>query len=200
MSAPRVQKTFCTTREAATLLGVSIGTVQLWVESELLQAWKTSGGHRRVLRESVDRLLHKTAETPKVQPKPPATVGVERRLSVLVVEDDPSLLRLYQVKMSLWPIKVDLVTVDNVVAALLSIGRGGPDLLITDLNMPFTNGFEMLRVLGRAPETAHTTTVVVTGLDAAEVQRRGPIPSGIEVLPKPVPFDRLLTIATQILK
>jgi len=199
MSTPHIEKTFCTTREAAALLGVSIGTVQLWVESDLLQAWKTAGGHRRVLRESVDRLLHKTVQVPKQQLKP-STADKERRLRVLVVEDDPSLLRLYQAKMSHWPIKLDLATADNAVAALLAIGRGGPDLLITDLNMPFTNGFEMLRVLSKAPEAVNTTIVVVSGLDAAEIARRGPVPTGVEVLHKPVPFDRLLAIATSILK
>jgi len=199
MSTPHIQKTFCTTREAAALLGVSIGTVQLWVESDLLQAWKTAGGHRRVMRESVDRLLHKSAQVEQPQAKSLAAEK-ERRLSVLIVEDDPSLLRLYQAKMSRWPIKLDLATADNAVAALLAIGRGGPDLLITDLNMPFTNGFEMLRVLTRAPEAVHTTIVVVSGLDAAEIARRGPVPPGIEVLSKPVPFDRLLAIATGILK
>jgi excisionase family DNA binding protein len=50
-----VKKSFCTTREAATLLGVSVGTVQLWVENGLLQAWKTAGGHRRVMRDSIAR-------------------------------------------------------------------------------------------------------------------------------------------------
>ncbi|MEI7764305.1 MAG: response regulator [Comamonadaceae bacterium] len=199
MSTPHIQKTFCTTREAAALLGVSIGTVQLWVESDLLQAWKTAGGHRRVMRESVDRLLHKSAQVEQPQAKSLAAEK-ERRLSVLIVEDDPSLLRLYQAKMSRWPIKLDLATADNAVAALLAIGRGGPDLLITDLNMPFTNGFEMLRVLTRAPEAVNTTIVVVSGLDAAEIARRGPVPPGIEVLSKPVPFDRLLAIATGILK
>jgi len=46
----------CTTREAAELLGVSLRTVQLWVDSGVLQAWKTAGGHRRVSRQSIDAL------------------------------------------------------------------------------------------------------------------------------------------------
>ena len=37
----KIEKTFCTTREAADLLGVSVGTTQLWVENGLLAAWKT---------------------------------------------------------------------------------------------------------------------------------------------------------------
>ena len=56
-----VEKSFCTTRQAADLLGVSVGTVQLWVENGLLKAWKTAGGHRRVIRDSVDALLHMAA-------------------------------------------------------------------------------------------------------------------------------------------
>ena len=47
------QSAYCTTREAAELLGVSLTTAQLWVESGLLEAWKTEGGHRRIHRTSV---------------------------------------------------------------------------------------------------------------------------------------------------
>ncbi|MGE5467624.1 MAG: EAL domain-containing protein [Ignavibacteria bacterium] len=43
----------CSTREAAELLGVSLRTVQLWVDSGILKAWKTAGGHRRISLESV---------------------------------------------------------------------------------------------------------------------------------------------------
>ena len=85
-----IKKTFCTTREAATLLGVSVGTVQLWVESGLLQAWKTNGGHRRVLRDSIDRLLHQKSDLP-VQATPDLPVVAQhdaRRLRVLAVDND----------------------------------------------------------------------------------------------------------------
>ena len=46
----------CTTREAAELLGVSLRTIQLWVDNGVLEAWKTVGGHRRVSRQSIDAL------------------------------------------------------------------------------------------------------------------------------------------------
>ncbi len=35
---------FCSTTEAAQMLGVSLGTVQQMVENGLLDAWKTAGG------------------------------------------------------------------------------------------------------------------------------------------------------------
>ena len=188
-----VQKSFCTTREAATLLGVSAGTVQLWVENGLLQAWKTAGGHRRVLRDSVESLLHK---------KPAAPVGTtvvsvsgQRRTRVMVVEDDPSLLRLYETQLARWTIPIELTLMDNAISALLHMGRGGPDLLITDLHMPGMDGFAMLRVLNQSPEMAQTKMVVVSGLDADEINARGGVPTGVEVLAKPIPFAQLLSIA-----
>lgn len=198
MKESAIKKSFCTTREAAGLLGVSVGTVQLWVESGLLQAWKTSGGHRRVLRESIDGLLHKGAgEAPDAKGGVLPTVAA-RPLRILVVEDEPSLLRLYQARLALWPMAPVVSLADNGVTGLLMMGRSNPDLLITDLDMPGMDGFNMLRVLHQTPEMRQATIVVVTGLDAAEVARRGGVPKGVEVLPKPVPFDRLLAIASDI--
>jgi excisionase family DNA binding protein len=53
----KIKKIFCTSREAAVLLGISTGTVQAWVDNGLLSAWRTAGGHRRISRESVLKLL-----------------------------------------------------------------------------------------------------------------------------------------------
>lgn len=198
MSEAKIDKSFCTTREAATLLGVSVGTVQLWVESGLLQAWKTAGGHRRVYRDSVEHLLHKKPAQPPGEASAAAPASGLPRLSVLVVEDDATLLRLYQTQISRWPMAPEVTVVSNAVAALLIIGRHGPDLLVTDLNMPGMDGFNLLRLLRETPEITDTTIVVVSGLDAAEIEQRGGIPPGIEVLPKPIPFNRLLAIATGI--
>lgn len=192
-----VEKSFCTTREAAQLLGVSVGTVQLWVERGVLEAWKTTGGHRRVLRDSVDKLLRRAPAPAAPDPGAPSPSG-QRRLQVMVVEDDESLLRLYRAKIAAWSLALDLLTFDNAFTALLSIGRSQPDLLITDLHMPGMDGFAMLDVLSKAPESARTAIVVVSGLDDDEIQARGGLPLGIEVLSKPIPFDRLHAIASRV--
>ncbi len=193
-----IKKTFCTTREAAELLGVSVGTIQLWAETGVLEAWKTIGGHRRVMRDSVDRLLHKGSDSGA----PPISVDVPdkaiRPLRILVVDDDVNLLRLYEANMSRWPMAPTVMTASSAITGLLMIGAKRPDLLVTDLHMPDMDGFYMLRVLRNTPELAHTTVAVVTGLDHSEIARHGGIPAGIEVLPKPIPFDRLQAIATDI--
>lgn len=57
-------KDILTTAKAAELLGVSIRTAQLWVESGQLPSWKTPGGHRRIPRQAVMELIDDSAQTP----------------------------------------------------------------------------------------------------------------------------------------
>ena len=153
------------------MLGVSVGTVQLWSESGLLQAWKTAGGHRRVIRESVERLLHKAPvpASKAVASEPPIVTksNVDRRLQVLVVEDDVNLLRLYQAKLGAWPMAAQVTTTDNAFAALLMMGRVSPDLLITDLSMPGMDGFEVAKRKRDHPNSENTPVIFVTAMTSA---------------------------------
>jgi CheY-like chemotaxis protein len=72
-------------------------------------------------------------------------------------------------------------------------------MLIADLQMPGLDGFRMLRTIQGAPELADMKIVVVSGLDPEDIENRGSIPAGIPILPKPIPFERLATIAGQVL-
>lgn len=155
----------------------------------MLEAWKTTGGHRRVLRTSMERLLAKAP--PGVESAPAADLS----LRILVVEDDPAVLQVWERKMARWPMKPHVVTARNGFEALVRIGLRKPDLLITDLHMPEMDGFQMLRQLRKMSELTDVTIVVVTGLDAAIIEAQGGIPQDIPVLHKPVPFDRLRDIA-----
>ena len=202
-----IPKTFCTTREAAALLGVSLSTAQQWAESGLLEAWKTGGGHRRISRQSIERLLANpvahsvpaeaaprrratdVAQGSATQPKP---------FNILVVEDDATMRRLYELKLRAWPMQPRILTAGDGYEALICMGNTKPDLVIADLQMPGMDGFRMLHAISSAPELEGIAIVVVSGLDAEEISQRGGIPDGIPVLPKPVPFDQLLAIAEQV--
>jgi excisionase family DNA binding protein len=48
---------YLTTREAAELLQVSESTVRRLCEQKRLAEWRTPGGHRRIAKESVERVL-----------------------------------------------------------------------------------------------------------------------------------------------
>lgn len=205
-----IQKTFCTTREAAQILGVSLRTAQLWAEEGLLEAWKTSGGHRRITRESVERLLAvPPAQATLSAPKPTAdaasppqvreTAGPSApELSILVVEDDPELRRLYRAMLSRWPMHPEVIVADDGYEALILIGQARPDLLIMDLRMPGMDGFRMLQALRALPKMAEMKIVVVSGLDAAEIRSQSELLEDITILPKPIPFNQLREIAQGI--
>ncbi len=195
-------KTFCTTREAAQLLGVSLRTSQLWVEQGLLEAWKTSGGHRRITRESIERILANSTAG-QLAPEPAALVAHENsasadKLNILIVEDEAALRRLYEIKLRGWPIPLNLRTAEDGYEALVRIGQAKPDMLIADLQMAGMDGFKMLNTICNMPELAEIEIVVVSGLDAAEITYRGGIPKRIPVLPKPIPFDQLQAIAQAV--
>ena len=188
---------YYTTREAAQLLGISLRTAQLWVENGTLKAWKTEGGHRRISAESLQNLLISKDKQPGTQP----SGGSEPEpLSVLVLEDDPVLLRLYKTKIQQWGLPMRLHTASNGYEALILIGRHTPDLLITDLSMPNIDGFEVIRTIMRSGFREGLDIVVVTGMDSSTIEQHGGLPEGLlAVLPKPVPFDQLRQLASTIL-
>jgi len=181
---------YCSTKEAAAVLGVSHRTVQLWVENGTLQAWRTAGGHRRITVESVNRLVDgrrlAIAGHPPAAPAAPAPSG--RR--VLVVDDDPLMLRLYELEMENWGLDLDLIKANNGFEALIRIGEQRPDLLVSDLSMPGMDGFRMIRTLREDSGTAGMQMIVVSGLDRTTIKAMG-LPSDIPVFPKPVPFGEL---------
>lgn len=185
MNTPTPTETYCTTRQAADILHVSLRTVQLWVESGVLKAWKTDGGHRRLLLSSVHELVN--ARMGKVAPYSPAG----NDFNILVLEDDEDVLKLFRMTMETWQLPIHVDFVSSVYEALIVIGRGKIDLLITDLKMQGVDGFEIIRLLRNDKELQNLAIVVVTGLDAAEIAERGGLPVDISVFPKPVPFEQL---------
>lgn len=191
----QITKTFCTTREAAGLLGVSLSTAQNWAESGLLDSWKTEGGHRRISRDSVMKLLADPLVAPVARIGRPLPARELRRLRVLVVEDDEALRRIYEIRLSSWGIAPVVETATDGFDGLVKIGLRRPDLLISDLQMPHLDGFQMIRSLRAMSDCAAMKIVVVTGLSSHEVEVAGSLPPEVPVFSKPVPFAEIEAIA-----
>ena len=174
----------CSTRKAAERLGVSLRTVQLWTEAGLLRAWKTPGGHRRILTSSVEQLLQRRgSET--------ARSAADGNYQILVVEDEPDFRRLFELHLRSWELPIALHSVASGFDALVHIGAARPDLLITDLRMPGMDGFEMLRALKASGTISELEVIVVTALTDYTINERGGLPEGVIVLHKPLQFAQL---------
>jgi len=178
------QEQYLTTRETAAKLGLSLRTIQLWVESGVLTAWKTAGGHRRISSSSVEELLRQREAALQQRPS-------GNPLTLVVVEDNQQMLELYEQQIKQWDMPIHLVTASNGFEGLMHIGQWSPDLIISDLDMPGMDGFQMIEALCEKPELGHTQIAVVTGLRPEEIKAKGELPKDIMVYLKPVDFSQL---------
>lgn len=179
--------TFVTTRVAAKMLNVSLRTIQLWVESGVLNAWKTSGGHRKVSVKSVEVVLSQRQDSLKNQD---ATAKQKHStFEILLVEDDEGVRQLFNFYFTNWKRHVKLDVASNGFEGLIALGSKMPDLLVTDLNMPGINGFDLLRYLGNSPQFGKLDIVVITALPPEDFVNNVAITPNLKIFPKPINFD-----------
>ncbi len=179
-------KDYYTTIETAKLLGVSVRTIQLWVESGALEAWKTAGGHRRVVAKSVEDYIA-GRETQGRKPK-----GKNKR--ILVVEDNPTVAKFYKAAIDSWGKPIDVVIKHDGFEGLLDIGQSPPDLLISDIYMPGMDGLQMIRSLYKSQQLTSEKIIVISGLSSENIDERGGIPSDVAFFSKPVDIDLLRSV------
>ncbi len=178
-----------TTVEVAKRLGVSLQTVQRWVDAGHLKAWKTLGGHRRIEAESAEALFR--SQSSDEAPGTAEPGSPERTFRVLIVDDDPLDLELMVslVRRLLPHAAFDLAT--DGFQALLRAGKAMPDVLITDVNMPHMDGFEMIRALSEESARSPATIVAVSSLSPSDLAARGRMLPGVHFMAKPVDQARL---------
>ncbi len=164
------------TTEIAHRLGISTQTVQRWVDTGKLKAWKTLGGHRRIEAEGAERLLHLHEKG-----APEALVR-----SVLVVDDNPDdrdvLVHLVETALP----QVQVAAADNGLHGLVAIGQMVPDVVITDLMMPHINGFEMLRHLLAGCAVRPRVVLAISSNPLSDLAHQGKLPAGEPFLQKPL--------------
>lgn len=175
--------------EAAEIIGLSQRTIQNWVDSGRIPSRKTEDGKLLLSLQSLSEvdLLFTTQPTEK---KP--------KLRVLVVEDDPVLRRLYELKFSMFSVPHDLFIAENGYRGLLMLGKSAPHVLISDLMMPKMNGFEMIREIQSMHEFDGMRIIAVTALGVREIMDQGGLPEKVTIQPKPISFDAIETILFQI--
>lgn len=175
-----------TTRETAKLLGASVRTIQLWVEDGRLKAWKTPGGHRRVLRSSVEEMLLNRRR---------ASGSERRKYEVLLLGEDAAQVdTLGQALANLGPDTHLRTSVDGY-EALIRIGEACPDLLVVDLELSGLDGFRFLNTMTRESSRRPVQIIALSTLSPEEMAARGGLPAGVMPLVKPARAAALLSLA-----
>ncbi|WP_372525808.1 response regulator [Piscinibacter sp.] len=185
MTEPLAPAASYSTAEVARRLGVSIPTVQRWVDSGHLNAWKTVGGHRRIDAESAEAFFKSHA----LQLAGHATSGVQAQetpVSVIVVDDNPDDRDLLVALVETALPGAAITVAENGFQALVSIGQKVPDVLITDIVMPHMNGVEMLRQLSTQCVVRPRAIVAVSSRTPEQFAKLGSLPTDVKFVAKPI--------------
>ncbi len=155
-----VTKRFCSIPEAARICGVSRTTMWNWVKSGHIDAFVTPGGHHRLSREEIDRIVSER----NIQSKPVS------EKTVLIVDDDPGFRKTLKEKLSRAGYVAE-IAIDGFEAGL-KVREIRPDLVVLDLFMPGMDGFEVCRKIKQNEELKLIKVLAVTGYGTPEIAER----------------------------
>ena len=176
-----------TTREAAQRLGVSLRTVQLWVEAGTLPAGRTPGGHRRIRLSAVEALAHRSGLRPAAPTSLSMAAAGTAPLDLLLVASSVDQLHLWQEVLQPLGSAISIRGANNGYTGLLQLGRKSPDLLVTDLAMPDIDGYAMLLTLSSLSDYSQLRVLAITTQTPHQIAERGGLPERVRVVHQPAP-------------
>lgn len=180
----------CTTQEAAKLLGISVTSVQQLVESGVIEAWKTKGGHRRIPLAAVHAYQASLGRAPdSSRPRVPVASG--GRTSILVIEDNEMQRGVYKSQIASWNLPADVTFCENGYQALVEIASKKPDVVLADIVMAGIDGYEVINTILSYPDLADINVAILSGLSLEELNARGGVPEGVVFFGKPINYDEL---------
>lgn len=183
-----------TTIDVAKRLGVSLQTVQRWVDSGHLKAWKTLGGHRRIEAASAELLFKEQEDRIGAAYSTSAERAEAPGIAVVVVDDNPMDLALLVVLVRMALPEATVEAAGNGFQGLVAIGKSSPQIVITDIQMPNMNGMEMIRTLMENAAVRPRTLIAVSALATQELLAVGTLPAGVNVFTKPLDQDRFVAV------
>jgi excisionase family DNA binding protein len=165
-----------------------VRTVQLWVESGELHAWKTAGGHRRIARASVDTLLAQQQAVIE-------TVTGLRTLQVVLIDDNTTQLKLYKLTIESLDLPLLLTTASDGFQGLLEVGRREPDVVIVSLDIGGMDAVELVRSIRKAAPSTYVIALLATASPEKssalrQLQPDMPVLSALDDLDEIGPFLR----------
>jgi excisionase family DNA binding protein len=184
--ASTTEPDWLTLGQAAKYLGVAQSTIRKWSDQGRVPAFYTPGGHRRYRRGDLDKFLESSGPGARDRGGP----------TVLLVDDDPRLREYMRINLELEGyVVVEAGSADEGMAALA--GEQTPQLILLDVMMPGTDGWEMLQ---RVQERHGAIPVImfsgqVDAKSAADAEKRGA--SGF--IGKPFDPQQLIDRAKQVL-
>lgn len=175
---------YLTPKEVARILMVSVAAVRHWAEKGELRARMTPGGHRRYIREDVERFAQKR----NLQLHRPE----QEAMRILVVDDDRQFAGCLGTLLKKFEGQVEVATAFDGFEAGLKLNEFHPDVVLLDIMMDGINGIEVCRKIKSHSSGEKIRVIAMTGYPSDE-NVGGMMEAGAEVcMQKPISRDELL--------
>jgi excisionase family DNA binding protein len=176
----------------AEMLHVDPGSVANWIDQRLLKAYRTPGGHRRVLAEDLVKFLRQHG-----MPIPPE-LNV-RPACVLVVDDEPAITKLISRAIKSALPEVEIVEANDGFRAGALVATLRPEVVILDLRMPGMDGFEVCRLIKNQDHTRHAHVLAITAYPSQDSEKNI-LACGAKIcLTKPLDMETLISEVRNLL-
>ncbi len=103
---------------------------------------------------------------------------MEEKKKILLVEDDPLMIRLYERALALNGFEVELATTGVEAIEKLSAVGAKPAVILLDLMMPEMNGLDALKKMKQMPEAERIPIIVLTNLSMGDESEKKAIEGG----------------------
>lgn len=174
-----VHAEYMTSSQAAKRLGLSMATIQKLVDNNILQAWKTLGGHRRIALASV--LNYQNANNILDRSR----LNGDRRTKVMLVIDSAELTNRLRNEIPQWGLALQVVFQESLTEALLELLNEKHDLLVIQmggLRKPQEKNLDIVQKFMRARHSVAHTLVLTPERDLWSTNTIDTSPASIQVL------------------
>jgi excisionase family DNA binding protein len=176
-------KPYLTPNQTAALLMVAPATLRVWADKGLLKAHTTAGGHRRFMREDIERFRLERQQN-----------GGEPREAgqrILIVDDETAITRYLSALLEGCDGARTAIANDGFTAGHL-VHAFRPDVVLLDLMMPGLDGFQVCRQIKSDAATRHIRVIAMTGFPTPENHQRIIAAGALHCLDKPLEEASLL--------
>jgi excisionase family DNA binding protein len=161
---------FLTSSQAAKRLSLSMATIQKLVDNNVLQAWKTSGGHRRISLASV--LNYQNTQNFTDLPR----TNADACAKVMVVIESPEQINRLKQEMTPSNLPLQVSFFESMTEALLELLNDKHDLLVAQLSTPRRQQEKLLEVLQKFMGSRHTVAHCLILTSEADLLPPAPLP------------------------
>jgi excisionase family DNA binding protein len=172
--------------QAARFLGVAQSTIRKWSDQKKVPAFYTPGGHRRYRRADLEAFLDRSGPGGNAQSGP----------LVLLVDDDEKVRELVRLNLEFEGYSVrEAGSADE---GLSAIEEAKPDLVLLDVMMPHTDGWEMLRKIQEQYGAGAIPVVMFSGKVDEQAQAQAASGGAQAFVGKPFDMQQLIDQTKQI--